>query len=162
MKIGDFFSSAAHARPVNPKRVRFTAVSRNEVLPGGAPNPTKRAFAATIDAAFVFIGGEGTLNARVEARKALTRRFKDAAASEDEFHIEVTYQILWRSLHEWDERENLVGEKLFPDVDLLRETVEIVEANRLLKAYNQYVAEEHPEGGPQDAAAFPGVEAASP
>ena len=36
MKLGDFFTTAPHARPVNPRPVTFTAVSRGPVLPGGA------------------------------------------------------------------------------------------------------------------------------
>jgi hypothetical protein len=152
MNIGDFFKSAASARPVNPKPVTFTAVSRNEILPGGTPNPQRRQVAASITAALVFIGGDGWLAAREGARKAFAD--KKQAYDEEDFAIELTYQVLARSLHEWDEKTQFVGAPLFTDAALLRELVETREANRLVRLYKDYVQEEHPEEGPADAATF--------
>lgn len=150
--IGDFFSTAPHARPVNPRPVTFTAVSRAKVLPGGTQNQSGRPVAASITAAFVFLGGEGASQSRVDARLSLRRRFVDPDTKvpiytdDADFDIELTYQILWRVLREYDQEQRTTGGALFPTVDLARELVEVPEASRIMREYNAYVADEHPEG----------------
>lgn len=161
MTIGDFFKNSACARPVNAKAVTFTAVSRNEILPGGTPNPQKQQYAAKVDAALVFIGGTGTLEARAQARKDLATQFKNVTPSDGDYNIELTYQVLWRALHEWNPATQQTGERLFPNVEAVRDMVEWQEANRVLGVYNRYVEEEHPDGGPKDEATFPEVESRS-
>lgn len=144
MKLGDFFSSAATARPVNPKVVKFTAISRDKVLPGGAANTAEQT-AAEITAALCFIGGEGISESRVEAREALVKRFPDRVIDDGDRNIEATYQCLYRILREWDPAEQKVGGALFPSVDLLRKLVAPVAAEHLMEQYNKYVEDEHPE-----------------
>lgn len=148
MQLGDFFKNAPYARPVNPKPVQFTAIAKGEILPGGTPNTGKRSVAARVKAAFSFLGGDGAQAARVETRKVILDKYK-GLATDDDYYIELTCQILWRVLYEYDEKEMSLGGKLFPDVDSLREMVETPEASRLLMAYNRYVQEEHPEDAPE-------------
>ena len=151
MSLGDFFSQAPHARPVNAKPVKFTAIARGTILPGGTANPHKRPVAATVTAAFVFLGGDGASEARVDARRALRSRFVDPETKmpertdDDDFDVELTYQVLWRVLHEWDSDARTTGGRLFPSVANVRELLEVREANRVLREYNSYVEVEHPE-----------------
>jgi len=151
MTLGDFFASATHARPVNPRPVTFTADAKGKVLPGGTPNPTGKPVSATITAAFVFLGGDGAEEARVEARRSLRARFLDDKTElplpidPSDFNLELTYQILQRVICQWDPSGKTAGERLFDTVDVLRELMQPVEADRVLGLYNQYVADEHPE-----------------
>lgn len=143
MKLGDFFKAAPHARPVNPKVVTFTAVAKGKVLPGGAPNPSGGQVAAQITAAMVFIGA-GAADARLDAKKALRARRPDDVIDNVDLNIEALYHELWRELHEWDPEARKVGDRLFPNVDALRELLEPSEAQRLGTIYNEYAEEEHP------------------
>ena len=159
MKLGDFFKAGPHARPVNPKPISFTCVSREKILPGGTANPHGRPVLAKVDGCLIFIGDDGVQQARIDARKHVADKAMEAkvALSEDDFELELTYQLLFRVLHEWDEKERRVGERLFVDVDECRSLVEVREANRLFRAWDAYIAEEHPEGGVDDAT-FRGAE----
>lgn len=156
MKLGDFFTTAPHARPVNPRPVTFTAVSRGPVLPGGARNPHPVPVAATITGGLIFIGGDGALQARMAARAHLRRAFIDPETKipMEIDHVvlecETRYQEVWRALFEWDADERRIGERLFPSVDNLREMVEADEVGRIYIAYQKYVNDEHPEGSPDD------------
>ncbi len=151
ISLGDFFANAPYARPVNARPVTFTAMSRSKILPGGHPNPSGRAVAAKITAAFCFLGGEGAAQARVATRKALRERFVDKETKfplptdDADFDIELTYQILQAVLREYDEASMSVGVPLFPTVEIARDLLEVQEANRIMRAYNAYVADEHPE-----------------
>ena len=166
MKLGDFFVSAPHSRPVNPRSISFTAVARGSILPGGSPNPHKRPVAATVTGALIFIGGDGIQSARVAARRRITEiaqpdpKVAPVDLGEGDFELELTYQVVWRALYEYDAKENEIGARLFPTVDDLREFVEVREANRLFRAYTDYVAEEHPEG--VDATTFRGAQSGGP
>lgn len=164
MTLGDFFTTAPHARPVNPKPVQFTICARGRVLPGGAANPHGVPVLTTVTAAFVFLGGDGAERARIEARQSLRKRFVDdngLALETDgiDLGIETVYHELWRVLYQWDDQNKRVGERLFESVDLLRELLEPSEANRVYRAYNTYVDEEHPEV--VDAATFRGAKEGS-
>jgi len=151
MTLGDFFANAPHARPVNPRPIKFTAVAKGKILPGGAQNPHGRPVAATVTAAFVFLGGDGTQTARFDARKSLRKRFVDDETKlplpleSGDLETELVYQILWRVLYEWDDTSRTIGGLLFPTVDGLREVVVMKEANRLFDEDMRYVGEEHPE-----------------
>lgn len=151
MSLGDFFSSAQHARPSNPRPVTFTAMAKGGMLPGGRENVHKVPVLAKVTGCFVFLGGDGAELARVEARAHLLKHFVDAETGfskptdGEDFNLELTYQILWRVLFEWDEKERRAGGRLFPQVENVREMLEPSEANRVLRAYNAYVADEHPE-----------------
>jgi hypothetical protein len=151
MSLGDFFSSAQHARPSNPRAVTFTAMAKGGMLPGGRENVHKVPVLAKVTGCLVFLGGDGAELARVEARQSLLRRFVDAETGYpkqtdgEDFNLELTYQILWRVLHEWDEKDKRAGARLFPEPENVREMLEPTEANRVLRAYNAYVADEHPE-----------------
>lgn len=155
MKLGNFFSAAPHARPVNPKPITFTAVSRSVILPGGTKNPNyPGSYGARVTGCFVFVGGDADEDARDDARRTLEERRSDEAArtkkpplpsDTENFNVELTYQVLWRVLHEWDPVARKVGDRLYDNVNLLRETVVLQEANRVLTAYYAYVKEEHPE-----------------
>jgi hypothetical protein len=161
MKLGDFFANAPHHRPINPRPVQFTAISRGPILPGGTSNPDGRPRAATIKAAFVFLGGEGTQQARYAARKHLRDLDEGREPNAGDFDLELTYQMLWRAIREYDEAEKKVGsEPMFPSVDNLRELVEVREANRVFSLYSDYVSDEHPEE--VDDPTFRGAKDASP
>ncbi len=144
ISLGDFFESAPFANPVNPRPVTFTATCRSLVLPGGKKNPAKTT-SAKVTAAFVFLGGEQSGIARVETRKALRERFPNEVTDDDDFNLELAYQMLFRVLYEWDAEHQKVGSPMFHDVDSLRELVIAREANRVLHEFNKYVADEHPE-----------------
>jgi hypothetical protein len=149
MTIGDFFTNSPHARPINPRPVRFTAVAKGKILPGGAPNPTGQT-GATITAAMIFIGGSGAEAARIEARRDLRERFHDEQGLPLEtdgldLSVETLYQELWRALRQWDEGTRTAGEAMFPTVSLLRELVEPEELRRIYNQYQKYVQDEHPE-----------------
>lgn len=159
MKLGDFFTNAAKARPVNAKPVTFTAVSHDKgTLPGGAPNRTKRQVATSVDACFEFVGSDGVAEARRAARKAEREAAKGELIDENDIDVEVQYQILARAIREYEPREKTAGDALFVDAAQMRSLVELVECNRLMKAYNAYVSEEHPEV--VDDATFRGAQAA--
>ena len=149
--LGDFFASAPLARPVNPRPVTFTAVAKGDVLPGGTRNPHGVPVASTITAAFVFMGGDGAEAARIDARRSLRARFVDPETKiplpidEIDLGCETLYQEAWRVLYEWDASVRRTGKRLFDSVDLLRELVEVDEIRRILRKYNEYVAQEHPE-----------------
>lgn len=151
ISLGDFFSTAPHARPVNPRPVTFTAIARGKVLPGGTQNQHGRPVAATVTAAFIFLGGDGASQARVESRQTLRRRFVDKETGiplptdDNDFDIELTFQIIQRVLREYDAEQRTVGGPLFPSVEVARELLEVPEASRLMRAYNAYVEDEHPE-----------------
>ena len=145
MKLGDFFTSAPHARPVNPKPISITAVAKGDVMPGGARNPHKRPVAARVSGAFIFMAGDGAEDARAAARTHCRDKNAGASIEDDDFYAELTYQIISRVVREWDEETQAAGPPLFPSVDSLRELVVPKEANRVLQAYNAYVDEEHPE-----------------
>lgn len=153
MKLGDFFSTAPYARPVNAKPIFFTATTRRGIMPGGKRNPTDGGtVAATVKGGFVFLGGDVSAEARLAARDHLEKIRKDAKSGEiksfDGVDIgqDLTYQLLWRVLFEWDEEKARAGDdRLFETVQLLREMVEPQEASRILKAYDAYVSAEHPE-----------------
>jgi hypothetical protein len=152
MQLGDFFKSATHARPVNPRPITFTAVAKGPILPGGEPNRHKRPVAARLVAAMVFLGGDGAESARIEARQDLQKRFVDSETKMPltidaiDLSMETVYQELWRILHEWDPEAKLAGERLFPTASSVRELVEPDEARRIYRAYMEYVKDEHPEG----------------
>jgi hypothetical protein len=139
MRLGDFFTAAAKARPVNPKPITFTAVAKGDTLPNGEPNVHKVPVATEVRAALVFIGGDGYESARSAARKHLAE--PDAA---QDFWIELTYQIVYRAVREWDAGERKLGGLLFSSVEEARSLLEYPEADRLAGAYNAYVAAEHP------------------
>lgn len=139
MKLGDFFTSAAKARPVNPKPVKFTAVAKGMTLPNGDSNANGIPVATEVRAALVFIGGDGYESARAAARKHLAE--PDAA---QDFWLELTYQIVYRAVREWDSGERKLGGRLFDSVEQCRELLEYQEADRLAALYNAYVADEHP------------------
>lgn len=150
MSLGDFFSNAPNARPVNPKPISFTAIASGPVLPGGKPNPTKKQVAAKIEGAFVFVGGIGADEARTETRIHLSNTLRDPETGErlyttDDYHIELTWQMFYRVVHEWDAEAKIAGARLFPDIQTVREMLEFSEANRVVGEYYKYVAEEHPE-----------------
>lgn len=146
MKLGDFFINAAKARAINAKPISFTAVTHDKTtLPGGAANRTKRQVAAVIDACFEFVGADNVAEARRAARKAEREINPGEAVDENDFDVEVQYQILARAIREYDPREKTAGDALFVDAKQMRELVELVESNRLIRAYNAYVQEEHPE-----------------
>lgn len=145
MSLGDFFSAAPHARPVNPKPVTFTAVSRDKILPGGAVNHSQQQVAAKITAAFVFIGGDGATEARKEAQKSLRERFPGETLDAQDVNLETVYQQMFRALHEWDGDEKKIGDRLFDNVDLMRKIVQPSEILRVNDEYFAYVDEEHPE-----------------
>jgi hypothetical protein len=164
MTIGDFFTNSPHARPINPRPVKFTAVAKGKILPGGAPNPTGQT-GAIITAALIFIGGSGAESARIEARRDLRTRFRDDAGLPLEtdnldLSVETLYQELWRALRQWDEGSRTAGEPMFPTVDMFRELVEPEEMRRIYTQYQKYVEDEHPEV--VDDKTFRGAEGAGP
>jgi hypothetical protein len=164
MTIGDFFTNSPHARPINPRPVKFTAVAKGKTLPGGAPNSAGQT-AATITAAMVFIGGSGAEAARIEARRDLRERFRDEnglplETDNLDLNVETLYHELWRVLRQWDETTRTTGEPMFPTVQLLRDLVEPDEVRRLYKQYQSYVDDEHPEV--IDDQTFRGSERSSP
>jgi hypothetical protein len=159
LKLGDFFKTATHANPVNPRSVTLTCISRAETLPDGSKNPPGRVVRATVTGALVFLNGDETLAARAEARRALRDRL-DRDLDEDsapepidpgDLDIEIIYQILQRVVREWDADNKKAGDPLFPTVDVARELIVPREANRLYTAWGEYVADEHPEGSPTSA-----------
>ncbi len=158
MKLGDFFSSGPHNNPVNPKPVKFTCVSKSATLPGGAKNPRKQAVRASVTAAMVFLDGDQTAEARIEARRAVRARLSanqsEGAILEQldpgDVAMELTYQLLYRVLREWDADEKTSGDPLFPNVESARELLIFKEADRVMSKYNDYVNEEHPEDAPSD------------
>ena len=148
MKLGDFFSNPASARPVNPKPISFVVISKDKTfLPGGAQNGTKRQVRATINACLEFVGVDGETQSRVDARVRLRPVDPKAEQPDDtEIDIETQYQTLARAIREYDEREKTAGEPLFEGgAKQMRELVDLKECNRLVRAYAAYVAEEHPE-----------------
>lgn len=166
MKFGDFFSTSPYSRPVNAKPFLFTAVSRRPILPGGKRNPTEGGtVAAVCRAAFVFLGGDVSGEARHAARDVVEARRKDKDGTIKPFDgldvgHELTYQLLARVLYQWDEKSGrALDEPLFESVDLARECIVPKEADRIMKAYDEYVAKEHPEV--IDDATFRGAPAAS-
>lgn len=150
MQLGNFFKSAPHCRPVNPRPVSIIAASNDVVLPGGHSNPEKRTMIAECKGALVFIGGEGLEDSRVDAKDYLARKYPNKQTDGGDFNIELTYQMVWRALHEYDPDKKRTADKLFPTVDDLRKMVEMKECDRVLAEYNAYVREEHPEGSPDD------------
>ncbi len=145
MTLGDFFQSAPHSRPVNPRPVTFTVVAKGSILPGGKANPHGRPVSATVTAALVFLGGDGAGRARIEARAALSKRYPDSLVDEADLHLETVYHEVWQMLHEWDEGAQKVGKRFFESADLAREMLEPSELMRVYRIYNLYVSEEHPE-----------------
>lgn len=148
MKLGDFFVSAALARPVNPKPVTFTAFVKAPTLPGGERNPHD-VIAAKITGALVFMGGDGSEQARAEARKFMSKTYRDEKTgevyfTEDDLWTEIGSQIIWRVVKEWDPGTRKVGSRLFETMEQVREMLEPTEANKIVAAYNKYVADEHP------------------
>lgn len=160
MTLGDFFASAAHARPINPRQITFTAVARGTILPNGQKNPHERPVGASVTAALVFVGGDGGAAARTDARKHLREAFTDKGGNQnfndDDWWIELNYQIIFRSMHQWDPKECKLGDRLFSSVEEARSLIEIGESNRIVAAYNKYAKDEHPEA--VDQATFRGVE----
>jgi hypothetical protein len=152
--LGDFFTAAAKARPINPKQIKFTAVAKGGTLPNGQPNPHGVPVGTEVVAALVFLGGDGYESARTEARKALAERGPHA---EQDFWLELTYQIVRRAVREWDPAERKLGGLLFSSVQECRDLVEWQEADRIVAAYNAYVAEEHP-GDPDASGRVEGVD----
>lgn len=149
MKLGNFFDSAATCVPVNPKPITFRAIASGKTLPNGKTNPSGTTQAATISALLVFLSGDEIEDARVEARKALRARYAekgegDQPLNDDDYHLELTYHILWRAIREDDDKGG-VGPSMFPSVDVFRRMVVLSEANRLLIAHNEYMKDEHPE-----------------
>ncbi len=166
MKIGDFFRSAPHARPVNPRPVAYTATTREAVLPGGGDNPTGRQVSARVTSAFAFVSVHDLEEARISAREYLLDRFSREdpktkvklvrPVDEDTVELEIAVQIVWRALREYDEGQGSLGDQQWPDINLFRKCVVPKEISRLYEEYKRYVAEEHPEG--VDRATFRGDE----
>lgn len=160
MNLGDFFSAAPFGRPVNAQPIKFTCVCTGPTLPGGQRNPSyPGAYAAQVEASFVFVDADGVQDARDGARCYLAERAQaamkrgdagSAAGEEESFNLEFIYQVLQRALHEWDPKERRVGDRLFPSPNVMRSLVLPRESNRVLLAYNEYVAAEHPEVAPDD------------
>lgn len=159
MKLGDFFKSATHACPVNPKPITFTCSTNAETLPDGSKNPPGRIVRATATAAFIFLNADEVLDARAAARRALRDRAEKALDEGElpdpidpgDLDIEVIYQLLQRALREWDPEAKKVGEPFFPTVEAARELLVLREANRVYAKWNEYISEEHPEGSPSQA-----------
>ena len=158
MKLGDFFKTATHCAPVNPKPVDLTLVSKEPTLPGGEKNPHGRTVRAKARGAFVFIGTEETQAARSAARQCAMARAaklstKEApiVADEDEIQVDYLYEIIQRCVREYDEKERTAGDPLFPTASVARSLILEREAVRLVNAYNAYVASEHPEAPPAGA-----------
>jgi hypothetical protein len=150
VQLGDFFKNAATCQPVNPRPVTFAAIARGKILPGGEKNPTGGHHRAHITAAFVFVSGEETATARLDARRALRERCVDEKKmslpyTDDDFNMEYLYHLLWRALCEWEPEEKKVGGRIFPSVSTLQELVILPEATRIMDLYNAYVRDEHPE-----------------
>jgi hypothetical protein len=150
MQLGDFFRDAPYARPLCPKVVHFTGIANGPILPGGHPNPSGKPVAARITAALVFLSGDAVERARVDARESLRARFIDVKTKQplrldpEDVDVELIYQLLYRTLHEWDEMEEKLGPRMFESADAVRDHVVIQEGNRLMAIYNAYVEEEHP------------------
>lgn len=155
MKLGDFFSTAPYARPVNTKPVLLNAFSKDLILPGGKRNPTEGGVViATLRGGFVFVGGDTAGEARHAARDYIDsirkKSDKDGGGTKNydglDVGHEMTYQMLFRVLHEWDDEKKRAGDDpLFPSIDLLRKHVVPKEAIRVLDLYDAYVDQEHPE-----------------
>lgn len=144
MKLGDFFANSPKARPVNPKRIAFTAVSKDKtVLPGGARNTSGRQVAAEVVGCLEFIGAEGAAEARRDAKKYLSEL--GTPYDESDLALETQNQILWRALREFDDVTKCAGDALFQNVGLVRTLLEHSECSRIGRAYDAYVKEEHPE-----------------
>jgi hypothetical protein len=155
MEFGDFFRSAPFARPVNPKQVKFTAIAKGAILPGGSANPNRGGMVkAEIEATMVFVSGEETATARLAATRAVQERFKGVPWSDADFDNEFVYQVLAYSLLKKD------GARMFPDPGTLREHVGLKEAGRVYGEYLKYADEEH--GGSVDDATFREPEEAGP
>jgi hypothetical protein len=155
LTLGDFFVRAGTTRPVSPREVKFTAVCKDlDTLPGGTANVSKKQVAADVCGCLVFVGGEGLLQARMAARARLQERatVKDKAPipSDDDFPIELHYQLIQRALREWDPAERLAGGPMFPSVKLLSEMVELATIEFLWDQYWAFVKEEHPEVLPKE------------
>lgn len=158
LSLGDFFKSAPHALPVNPKPVEFTCVAKGSTLPGGEPNKTGRPVRARIKGAFIFLDGNETQAARAAARRDARDRASREAADDEmpepvdagDVQLDLVYQVIHRALREWDDEAKRAGGPLFPSADLARELLVPREANRLFTLYNEYVAAEHPEGPPTE------------
>lgn len=149
MSLGDFFSSAAHARPINPREIKFTVVAKGDVLPNGDHNVHQVPVGARVVAGLVFIGGDGNEQARLSGRKAILDRGTDKKTgisfySDEDVNVEIGYQQIFRAVMQWDSKERKVGSRFFDSVEQARELVELSEASRILVAYNKYVADEHP------------------
>lgn len=151
MDLGDFFKAAGRARPVNPKAVTFTAICKDEILPGGMPNPHgARPVAAQIDACLVYCTFVEIDQARSAARAALRARHVDKKKmplpyDQADMNVEELYQQLQLTIRTFDPRTRAAGDLLFPDAESMRALVSITEANRLMGVYEAYVKAEHPE-----------------
>lgn len=152
MKLGDFFSAAPYARPVNPRPVTFTSVPKSKVMPGeNNINHTGVQVAGRVTAGMVFIGGTASLEARVAAKKALREMFVDTIQGKkvylpidpEEFEIQLVYELLARILHEWNPEEQTVGDRIYPNTAILREHVEVKEAQRVFDEWAKYMDDEH-------------------
>jgi|SRR5581483_2929275 len=163
MELGSFWDNAATSRPINPRKITFTAIAKGTVLPNGKPNRTGNPVAAKVTACMVFIGGDGTETARIKAREHLQTRFIDSKSklplSFDgvDLGVETIYQEVFLLLHQWDPEKKQAGKRLFDDIDVMRQMIEPEEAGRINREYSKYVKEEHPEAAP-DAATFPKTE----
>lgn len=165
MRLGDFFKTAPFARPVNPHPVTFTAIIKSGILPDGESTPHKQV-AAKVTGALVFLDADELMQSRLDAKQELRRRFVDRKQmpipyDDMDLQIEWNYQQLWRMLWEWDEKTKQTGNRLFEDVQSLREMVILREANRILDEYNSYVAKEHPDDKDADEKQGAGVDQAT-
>lgn len=151
MDLANFFTAAGRAHPVNPKAVTFTAICKDEILPGGAPNPHgQRPVRTRIDACFVYCTAIEIDQARSAARAALRARHVDKKKmplpyDQADINVEELYQQLWLALRTYDPRSRASGDLLFPDAEAVRALVSITEASRLMTAYDAYIKAEHPE-----------------
>lgn len=142
--LESFFQNAASAKPVKPRPVTFRAVARGKAVPGGGRNPTGQTV-ATVVGAIVFAGGNAFSRARIAAREALADLFPGKVTDEYDLGVEATYQLLQMVLRQYDAETGEAGAELFPSAGHIRDMVDSVEATRIMKAYEQYVEEEHPE-----------------
>lgn len=152
MDLANFFTAAGRAHPVNPKQVTFTAICKDEVLPGGTPNPHgSRPVAARVEACLVYVTPVEIDGARSAARAALRKRHVEKKTNaplpydQADQNVEELYQQLYLTLRTFDAKTRTSGELMFPDAESLRALVAISEANRLMLAYEAYVKAEHPE-----------------
>lgn len=168
MNLANFFDAVDSLVPVAPLPIDVSLTCTKDMFPNGRPNPGGRPVRARGKACIVALDAREIILTRSRARKLLASivastidaETKLPAITDDvDLELALRFEQAASFLREWDPVQRVAGPQLFSSGEIAFELLTFDEVNRLMKAYNDYMRDEHPaevDPSTRDKSAAPG------